>query len=384
MSRFSGFGIILAVVCLVALPASAQFNAASLIYVPAAAHNEGAAGSVWRTDLTITNVDTTNVDVAIFFIPSGIGDNSGFIDSREKGLGGREEDGWGKVNPLLADIPPRGTVSLEDVVGEYWKDDLGGLAYLGALVIFAWESGTLTDESNGTPRNIVVESRTYNETTVWVEDPENEGEFIEEPTTYGQSIPGVAWYNLADAAALGEGRDFTYQVLVGGREDDRYRYNVGIFNTSDPQTSLRIFIDPFDAEGNPILDEEGNEKFWTVYLGPLGHVQYNQILSTLFGLTDVKDITLKITVTDWQSTAPPENTIPTFTCYGSIVDGASGDPTTVMPSFEFPYDVDCMWNPEPPPDEEASLRRAGEGTGEVRGQAGRPPLQLPPRQPIAH
>ncbi|GEM_PF-662957 len=378
MSRHSRILGILAVSAMVAGPAAAQFNAASLVYVPAVAHNEGVSGSVWRSDVTIVNADTTNVDVAIFFISTGIGNNSGYINSREKGLGGREEDGWGKVNPELADIPPRGSVTLEDIVGEYWKSERGGFSNLGALVIFAWESGTLTEDSNGTPRNILVESRTYNETTVWVEDPENEGEFIEKPTTYGQSIPGVAWYNLADAGALGEGRDFTYQVLVGGREDDRFRYNVGIFNTSDPQTSLRLFIDPFDEDGNPILDEDGDDLFWTVFLGPLGHIQYNQILSTLFGLSDVRNIVLKITISDWQSTAPPENTVPTFTCYGSIVDGDSGDPTTVLPSFEYPYDVDCMWNPESPPEEEASIRNEGRTGGGFR-PARRPPLELPPR-----
>ncbi len=378
MSRLWKTWITLAVTILAAGPAAAQFNAASLVYVPAAAHNEGAAGSVWRTDLTIVNADTTDVDVAIFFIPTGMGNNSVYISSREKGLGGREEDGWGKIDPRLAGIPPKGSVTLVDIVGEYWKDDLGGLSYLGALVVFAWESGTLTDESNGTPRNVLVESRTYNETTVWVEDPDNEGEFIEKPTTYGQSIPGVAWYNLADAGAVTDDRNLSYQVLVGGREDDRFRYNVGIFNTSDPQTSLRLFIDPYDADGNPILDDEGNQRFWTVYLGPLGHIQYNQILSTLFGLEDVENIVLKITISDWQSTAPPEKTVPTFTCYGSIVDGTSGDPTTVLPSFEFPYDVDCMWNQDPPPEGGASVGVVGEGvTVPVRGR--RPPLSLPPR-----
>ena len=380
MTRVWRSGLVLAMTLLAGPPAMAQFNAASLIYVPAAAHNEGASGSLWRTDVTIVNVDTTNVDVAIFFIPSGTGNNSGYIDSRDKGLGGREEDGWGKVNPELADIPPRGTVTLPDIVGEYWKDDLGGLAYLGGLVIFAWESGTLTDESNGTPRNIVVETRTYNETTILVDDPDNEGEVIEKTVTYGQSIPGVAWYNLADAGALSEERDLTYQVLVGGREDGEFRYNVGVFNTSDPQTSIRLFIDPFDSDGNPILDEDGNELFWTVFLGPLGHVQFNQILSTLFGLNDASEVTLKITITDWQSTAPPENTIPTFTCYGSIVDGSSGDPTTVLPSFEYPYDVDCMWNPEPPPEEETAIRIAPDGAGAGIRAPARPPLELPPRR----
>ncbi len=37
-----------------------------------------------------------------------------------------------------------------------------------------------------------------------------------------------------------------------------------------------------------------------------------------------------------------------MTSYGSVVHNATNDPSTVLPSFAYPYDVDCMWGSEDP------------------------------------
>ena len=50
------------------------------------------------------------------------------------------------VDEALADIPPNGTVVLEDLVGEHWSD-LTGTAGTGFLIVFAFESGTLDADS---------------------------------------------------------------------------------------------------------------------------------------------------------------------------------------------------------------------------------------------
>ncbi len=372
-----------------ALPAAAQFNAAHLIFVPAGAHNDGVNDSHWRTDLTIANADTTNVDVAIYFVPSGVGDNSAYLRNRDNGLGGREEDGWGKIDARLANIPPAGSVTLEDIIGQYWTADLGFLSEIGAFVIFAWESGTLQDDGTSTPRNITVTSRTYNAATIWVPDPDNEGSFIEKDATYGMVLPGVAWYNSADAAAVSGERDLSYEVLIGGRQDDTFRYNVGIFNTSDIQTSIRVNIQPFHSDGTPFIDSTEQEVYRTVTLGPLGHIQYNGILESLFGITDVSDVTLIISFQSWSSSAPPEKVVPNFTCYGSIVDNRSNDPTAVLPSFDFPYDIDCMWGgatatptptPTPTPANTVVTMRVPRYGYDHAPAGRRVPLRVPPRR----
>jgi len=339
MARFCGQLGLLAVLLLAGAPAWASFMASDLVYVPVAAHNSGVEGSVWRTDLTIANVETTDaVDVAIYFMPSGAGDNSTILDDRTSGLGGRDSEGWGHVDASLADIPPGGSVTLRDVVGQYWSDQFGTRADLGGLVVFAYQAGTLDAGGDRQYRNVVVQSRTYNDTTVWVPDPDNTGQFIQKAATYGQTIPGVPWYNVADAGFT----DLSYQLITGAAEDDDFRFNVGVFNTSDPQTTLLILVEPFGPDGVQLVDGDGNPRSFSFYVAPLQHEQYNQVLSTKFGLTGVSDITLKVSIASYSTTGT--KVVPTMVAYGSLVDNRSNDPTTVLPSFSKPYDVECVWS----------------------------------------
>jgi hypothetical protein len=337
-----GVGIVVAV-CFAALPALASFQASDLVYVPVAAHNDGVEGSVWRTDLHVTNVDEVAIDVAIFFFPSGLSNNSSYL-SRSRGLAGRSDQGFGYVNEALADIPPGGTARLVDVVGEYWEPDIGGVAYLGGMVVFAYEAGTLDAEGGRVLRNALVQSRTYNETTILVPHPELADAYVEEPTSYGQTVHGVPWYDLADPSAVDDelGLDYTYQILTGGVQDEDHRYNLGIFNASDPQTTIRIEVKPLQADGTPFLNEDSNEISLNVTLPPLGHVQYNSILSRTLGIDEADVATFHVSFMSWSTTSPEPK--PAFTCYGSVVGELSNDPTTVQPSFEAPYDVECVWS----------------------------------------
>jgi hypothetical protein len=355
---------------------SAQFMAADLIYVPAVAHSEGANGSVWKTDVTITNVDSTPVDVGIFFVPSGRDDHSNFLAGRDDALGGSEDQGFGFVNDALSNIPPGGTVTLPDIVGQYWYPKFGVSASNGALVVFSWESGTLDNDGNRTYRNVVVTTRTYNSTKIKIEDPDNSGQFIEKDATFGQTLPGVPWYNLADASIKNDQRDLSYEVLAGGQENDTYRYNVGIFNTSDLQTSIAVVIQPFDATGHQLTDDSGVALQKTLLLPPLAHVQLYRILQTSFNLTNAKDILLRISFVNWTTlgTAP----VPTFTCYGSLIDNRSNDPTTILPSFGYPYDIDKVWK-VPSGTASATAESISRWGFPRRGGVSRRPVRMPPR-----
>ncbi len=343
-----------AVACLAAASASASFLASDLVYVPVAAHNEGTEGSLWRTDIYINNVDETPIDVCLFFFPSGLFDNSNYL-AREFGLGGRETEGFGFLDETLADIPVGGTVVLQDVVGEHWQTSLGTLANLGAIVVFAYEAGTLDAATGRVFRNAIVTSRTYNETTIWVPDTANVGQYIEQDATYGQSIDGVPWYNMADAGAVSDIGDFSFQVLVGGADTDILRYNVGMFNASDQQTSVVLTLQPFQADGSPFLNDAEEERKLTVSLPPLAHVQYNRLLQSVWALEDVAVATVKVSFASWFTNNPEP--IPLFTSYGSVIDGRTNDPTTISPSFATPYNVDCMWPSEEPPPKARSGRR---------------------------
>jgi hypothetical protein len=340
-------------------PALAAFNAADLVYVPVVAHTTGLNDSVWRSDVSITNVgDTDAIDVALVFLPSGIRDNSPLFDDRTAWLGGREADGFGTIEPTLADIPPGGTVILEDVVESYWPDTNASSGQ-GTLVVFSYLAGSLDDEGGRTFRDCVVNSRTFNVGVVYQPDPDNDGEFLEQEGTFGQNIPGVPWYNLADPAAFltdDDGNivyDFGFEILDFGREDDAFRYNLGFVNGSDRQTSLTVAIEPIAADGSTITDADGNELRVVISVPPLAHLQYSQLLSSLFEQEDLTQARFRISVLQWTTTGVSPR--PAFTSYGSLVDNVTNDPMTVLPTFAYPYDVDCMWNP---PEEVEGAKRA--------------------------
>jgi hypothetical protein len=248
------------------------------------------------------------------------------------------------INEQLADIPPGGSVALTDIKGTYWPEN-AGTTENGALVVFIYEADTLEPDGTRVFRNGVVSSRTYNQGSLFTPDPDNEGEFIETPATYGQTIPAVPWYNLAFAEELTEDSDLSSHVLLGGIETEDYRYNIGILNTSDPQTQISLRLQPFQQDGSPFLDANENEVQVIIVVPPLAHLQYSRALLQLFALNpetqDLSNISVKISWVGWETAgiAP----VPTFTSYGSVVDDVSNDPTSVLPSFLETYPLDCVW-----------------------------------------
>jgi len=338
-----GIPLLAAILIMTTLPANAAFNAAELVYVPAAANNAGVEGSFWQTDLTITSVETeANVDVFMYFLPTNQLDNSDILADRSRALGGRASDGFGIVEERLANIPPNGSVLLQNVLGEYFEEEFGSLTSLGALVIFCVEAGTLDPEESRVYRNMVVHTRQYNTTTILVNDPENEGETIEQEVTYGQTLPGVPWYNLADATIA----DLSVQTLIGASSNEVFRTNFGILNASDRQTSITVAVTPRQENGEVFLNEAEQPIVWFVQLAPLQHSQRTDFLDDTMGLGDVDNVSLHVALVSFstQSTDPK----PMFTSYASLIDGRSNDATTLLPSYAIPYDIDCIWNPDPP------------------------------------
>jgi hypothetical protein len=321
--------------------AAAQFMAADLLYLAAVTHTNGEGESRWRSDVFITNVDDVDIDIAIIYYPTGGTDNTGVFDDRELWLGGREGDGFGFVNPELADIPPNGTVALGDIVGEYWAT-LDGVPHTGALVIFAYEADSLEDDGTRVFKNAIVNSRVYTPFIFYQEDPDNEGEFLPVNGSYGMPLPAVPWYNLADPSVVGENGDFSFLLLTGAKTDLRFRYNVGLVNASDPLTTITVFLQPFQGNGEPYLNENGAELFRVTTLPPAGHLQHNNIYRQLFGLTDVPDDTvLKVGVVSW--TSGSSEPVVAMTTYGTMIDNNSQDPTSILPVFGYPYNVQCQW-----------------------------------------
>ncbi len=359
--------VVLAVlgVLAVAVPSGAQFLAADLIYLPGVAHTSGANGTRWRSDIFITNVDEdSSIDVAMVFIETGLLSNSAAFIDRSLWLGGREDEGFGFIDPVLADIPPGGTAILRDPIGNFWGTS-EGTANSGAIVVFVYEAGSLQEDGTRELKNAIVNTRVYTPFTFYQPDPENDDEFLEVEGTYGQTLPGVPWYNLADPSAVDEDVNFSYQILSGAAEDEDFRYNLGIVNASDPLTTITVVIQPFRGDGEPFLDAGGGEIFQIVSMPPASHVQYDSVLLTLFDLANSPDdVRIDVSLLNWSSSnAEP---VVGMTTYGTYIDNNTNDPTAILPAFAFPYDVDCQWS-------------FGGDSKASSGRVTRRPVAIPPR-----
>jgi hypothetical protein len=167
---------------------------------------------------------------------------------------------------------------------------------------------------------------------------------------------------------LNEDRDFTFLLLAGAKDDPDYRYNVGIVNASDPLTTITIRIQPFQGDGEPFLDDNDFQVSRTVTLQPASHVQYNDIFNSLLGLGHTPDDTiLKISFLQWSTGS--SSPVVGMTVYGTMIDNRTQDPTSLLPAFGYPYDVECQW----PPTEE---KNTGGGS---YPRVGRRPVEIPPR-----
>lgn len=326
----------------VAVPAGAQFMAADLLYVTGVADTEGEGDSRWVTDLVITNVEEeVEVDLAIIYLTTGLISNGGQFVDRSTWLGGREDDGFGIIDPILADIPAGGTIVLPNPLGQYWPNE-GETVNYGALVIFAYEANTLEDDGTRIFANVIVNSRVSTSKTFYEPDSENEGEFVEVTGTYGQTLPGVPWYNLADPSAVDDDEDFSFLLLAGAQEGGGFRYNLGVLNASDPLTSINLLLQPFQGNGDPYLDENEIPIIRSLSMPPLAHIQYNNVMRNLFGIDEApSDSTVKVMFSNWSS----GSSVPVvgMTVYGTLIDNSTNDPTMVLPAFAYPYNIECQW-----------------------------------------
>ena len=102
---------------------------------------------------------------------------------------------------------------------------------------------------------------------------------------------------------------------------------------------------------------------------PLAQVQYNNVMSTLFGIEDVEpDVTIDVSVIAWASGAA--NPIIGMTTYGNMIDDRTNDPTAILPLFAFSYNIACQW---PSNDDEKGGKSAG------ASRVSRRPVEIPAR-----
>ena len=161
--------------------------------VPAAAHADGQFDTTWKTDLRLFNPGTAAVTVTLDFLQEA-------------------RNNLGVIPGVTFDLPPKGTVIIDDVLTVIPGIPLDGSK--GALR-FGFEGGGVTP---------VIMSRTYNDT------PDG---------TYGQYVPAVP-------VVPGNGQSL---YLTGLAHNVDYRSNLGVANLSGRDIGgLKAVV--LDADGN--------------------------------------------------------------------------------------------------------------------------------------
>jgi hypothetical protein len=213
----SSKAVLLALLCLTAVPVFAQVN--DTYVIPAAINSPGAFGTQWMTQFSVFNPQLDrDLKVTVVFVPN---------------LGRQGVSGTFTV--------PRNSVAYSDNI----LDDLFGIRNdLGALLV-----ATFTEDNPGTDvlsRSFLVTTSTYNNSR---------------NGTYGQTVPGV-WTGLQDFAT-----DGISGVVHGIRNISRegWRTNFGAVNLGRCNATLRVSI--YDVDGKTILSKAPFD------LPPLGHIQ---------------------------------------------------------------------------------------------------------------
>lgn len=241
-------------------------------WIPAAASNPGAAGTFWSTDLWITNlVFDSPIDVHIAFLS----------ESPLHGAAPVE---------ISVEVPAKATIFIEDVVGTVLNESRPGAIRLRSDFPFE------------------AQSRTFN-----MAGPHG---------TFGQAIPGIA----------DPDSDFllrTSWTLIGAANRptaDGVRSNIGLYNTTQHETDVRITVvseDTGDVVGQPETE---------VTVGGFGWIQANVFELVGAGDAVVDNATVRVSGDS------------TVSGYLSRIDNRSGDGAFFLPiAANFVSSVPADW-----------------------------------------
>jgi hypothetical protein len=314
---------------LLAIPAVASnFRAADVVYLNAAGRLAGAGGALFKTDVVITNVSNAAVDVdAVFLEPTGGGDLRGSFDTDFVAIG---------------TLQPGNSVLIEDIV----QTTFGKSAHFGHMIFYSCRVGGNCNDCDANPADclpITVQGRVYDDG-----DPGR---------TVGQLFSGLPWYSYISTAVSQHGLDTAW--ITGIRQDAAgaipgYRSNIGVVNASEySSTVIRVRL----FRNNGTLFGSAN-----VSLGPLGHRQQNVAAAAMFpGFTGVGYAVLdQISVTPTNPDDPDEfirSGAPGFFAYGSVLDNATNDPTTLEAMYPVQLDFNQVYAPKTGDDAAPQPRR---------------------------
>ncbi len=290
-----------------------NFRAADQVYVPIAGHVAGGSGT-FISDVFLSNLSTDAVTVTVVFVPLGA-----------SGLTGA----------------PATFPAIQLAAGErkeyidFFQSALGLSSGIGQLIFNACKQGAdcgpATQDANGVSpffRPISVESRIF-------QIPPGTTLSGNPPTT-GQAFAGFPWYSFvsSDSASVGLDKVFITGIRNTGTvgQAGTYRGNIGLVNASQYSTTT-LAVKLFDGKTGTQIGSTVQQT-----LGPLGNVQIQ--LTSFTGFSGATATNAYATVEQVSSTPTSDSPTscgtsgcPAFFAYGSVLDNASGDATTLEPQF---------------------------------------------------
>ena len=319
MFKFKQLGVAAAIALTAVSAMATNFRAADQVYLPIGGHATGSSGT-FQSDVVISNLSPDPVTVTVIF---------------SSGATGVQQPNLPSIN-LLAN-------ERKEFV-DFFGTTLGLTANLGVVVFNACKTGTScgadTQDSSGfSPnfRNISVESRIYSGSN----------------GTTGQLFSGYPWYNFVSSDQAANGLDKVQIVGIrntgSAGQAGTFRTNIGLVNASQySNTTLKVSL----FAGNNPTTPLGTA---TQGLGPLGQIQTG--LGALFpGVTGVGNLTNAFVTVEQIGSTPTSdapqtclpNGCPGFFAYGSVLDNASGDATTLEAQYSKPLSdnqIACIYNP---------------------------------------
>lgn len=291
---------------------ASNFRGADQVYIPAAGHFQGAAGT-FISDVYLANLDDEPVTVTVIYQPLGPNlPSNGSIGTEFKNI-----------------------INLRAFERKQYLDFFVSALQLqgnqfGQLIFNACRTGqdcgpaTQDDEGYSVHfRPISVQSRIYQVLNG------REGE------TTGQLFSGIPWYSFVSELQNNVGLDKVFITGITNTgsvgQKGTFRTNLGVANASEYSTTtivIRLYQETMD-------NFKGEKQ---IVLQPLGSVQ--QGLTDMFpGLALGSNYFVTV---EQRSSTPFGNNVPqscldrgcpAFLAYGSVLDNFTGDATTLEPQF---------------------------------------------------
>jgi hypothetical protein len=305
--------ITIAVLAVASAAMASNFRAADLVYLPSAGKVSNSSAT-FVTDVYITNLTTSKVEVSVAFGETGdAADNSQITKNLKK---------------LATSLEPGERRLVSDITGTLFPEKDGKLGY---LIFFACREGGNCSNCDTNPADcslISVEGRIYSFPTGNAAGG-----------TKGQLFFGYPWYSFVspnDSALLLDKVFIVGLRNEGVRPTSGYRTNFGVLNASQDYSG-QVKVSVYSGTGTLV-----GEKTYT--LKPLGHFQGN-ILDAAPSFTTSNSVGYAIVQMTGSTLAAggDPTTAPGFFTFGSALDNITDDPTTLESIYTQQLDLRCVY-----------------------------------------